>query len=329
MKVKNAVFLVLYSLCVILFVVFVSSLSSLLKMMQTRTFDIAEHWKLIVFGVVSSFSVAVYSLVKGIILVVNLVGSIERKPKEDDWNAVSANAQNSSDENEQSSAEEEGENASSRSGDENRREVPPSDTQGERAQSSPQTAVRNQGQPQKKLTRKQKKKLKLLQDDKPKKKKKSIGIVFVCACIVFCGYFSVWCISPNELCYHIYAYSQVNEPIEDGEIRIYRFYQEYSGKPYYIYKEGDREFHIPLAHKEKGTDDGGEYVLYKFSTKERYAKVLDCALKKFTDLEVNLEVYYYPSDTRIKVNHYAKRERQGKTEIYEKNGKIYSYKRVK
>ena len=121
----------------------------------------------------------------------------------------------------------------------------------------------------------------------------------------------------------------MNEPIEDGEIRIYRFYQEYSGKPYYIYKEGDREFHIPLIGKERGVDDGGEYVLYKFSTKERYAKVLDCALKKFTDLEVNLEVYYYPSDTRIKVNHYAKRERQGKTEIYEKKGKIYSYKRVK
>jgi len=329
MKVKNTVFLVLYSLCIISFIVFVSSLSSLLKVMQTRTFDVAEHWKLIVFGVVSSFSVAVYSLVKGIILTVNLVGSIERKPKGDDWNAVSANAQNSSEENEQSNADEEVGNSAPQGEAESDRAVQPSDGQSVATQSSPQADSQSSGQPQKKLTRKQKKKLKLLQDDKPKKKKKSIGIVFVCACIVFCGYFSAWCISPNELCYHIYAYSQVNAPIEDGEIRIYRFYQEYSGKPYYIYKEGYREFHIPLVGKEKGTDDGGEYVLYKFSTKERYAKVLDCALKKFTDLEVNLDVYYYPSDTRIKVNHYAKRVRQGKTEIYEKYGKIYSYKRVK
>ena len=40
MKVKNTIFLVLYSLCVILFIVFISSLSARLKVMQTRAFDL-------------------------------------------------------------------------------------------------------------------------------------------------------------------------------------------------------------------------------------------------------------------------------------------------
>ena len=182
-------------------------------------------------------------------------------------------------------------------------------------------------QPQKKkLTAAEKRKQKLLEDE-PKKKGGKFGWVVLTVGFVFGVYFSVWANFPKELCYHNYTYNTTaNGEITDSEPRTFRFYQDYGFSPYFVYVHQTKEFKVPLVSEVKGSDSIGEYVEYKFSLNEKYAKILDCALDRFTYIVVDTTVKHYKKDGRIVVSQTVKKNRLEESLEQSFENKVYTYK---
>lgn len=178
----------------------------------------------------------------------------------------------------------------------------------------------------KKPTFKDKRKQKMLEEEKPKGVGK-FGWFVLAVGIIFGVYFSIWCFCPKGICFHNYTYNTTeNPPIEENEQRTLRFYQDYSFTPYYVFFDEGKEFKIKLVDTEGGEDEIGEYLKYTFSAKEKYAKILDCALDRFTYLDITATVKYYKKDARIIVDQSIIINRPKGEEKYNFVGKTYTYK---
>ena len=256
MKVKNVILFTLYLSCVVTFIVFAVGLATLFGDMRLRGFDLTEYWQLAVFGFVCSLAVSVYSLVMLVPVIIRFFKDLaERRSTPKSAEAVVDVVEGSKDEGIAMEATEAHATVA---------EVG--------IEQSVEQRIEQEEKP-KRLSKKERRRQKLLAEEKKKEPHGLFGITLVVLVLVFNVWFSVWTISPNELCFHQYSYADVNAPADVDEIKVYRFYQDALGNPYYIQQinNGERSFQVPLAGKDGGEDENGKYVLYRFSSKERYA----------------------------------------------------------
>ena len=297
MKIWATIRLVTYYICVVAVILFFWGLIHRFGVLDLYGFDLTEYWAIAVFGSVFALSVGIYSLVRAVVATVAAVkgGNIQKNP-------LNLTLSDDSD----------GE------------EVVPPEVKAEGEISAP--TVRKE-----KLTRAEKRRRRLLEDDEEKSAKQSaapaaIAFALVCACLIFCVAYSCWAAFPHRLCFHSYAYNITengSEP-EYKEIKTYRFYQSYLGKPYLLYSfDGVKEFRVPLVSEK---EEGG-YTVYNFHGESKYAKIVDRWRDKFTYVVCDVEVFYY-SDGHIVVGHRAVKQRDGKETVYDYSGKIYSYRRL-
>ncbi|MBP5307658.1 MAG: hypothetical protein J6Z34_00795 [Clostridia bacterium] len=304
MKKNTILKLVLYCLCTVSAVVYFATLIHRFTVISLYGFDLTEYWVLAVFGTVFVITSGAYSFVRLIVLCV--LSARDKKDRKNPLNlTLSANSEEFSNEG--------NDNAGSSAKREN----------GE-----------NEGKRKEKLTRAEKRKRKLLSDEGERSVRNSsalkyISLAVVSLCVVFCAYVSCWAAFPHRLCFKSYAYNitENGDEAEFKEIKNYRFYQSFIGKPYLVYSfDGVKEgyFDLKLVSVEK--DDN--CILYKFHGEKTYAKIADRLRKVFTYVVSEVEVYYYPEDGHISVNHHALKRRDGKEFSYDYSGKIYSYKKL-
>ena len=298
---KRVVKLILYSLCFTAAALFVFGLGRRFSVMDLHGFKLSENWQLAVFGLPFALSVGVYALVNAVISIVKLSG----KDKE------SGEEENGAEEKKEEPVKEEN---------------PVNLTKTEDPASS--------GKPNRRLTRAEKRRQKLLAEEPPREIKKGggkFGIFLTVACLIFSGYFSVWALLPHTLCYHNYAFNQSvrSDDAPSRDMLSIRFYQGYSGKPYFLYSFGDgKEFKVVMRSQEKGEDEIGKFTLYVFEGGMRYAKLLDGLRDRYTEVSARAAVKYYGEDSHISVSFSAEKHRGGETDKIEFEDKIYSYKTV-
>lgn len=323
MKKKTIARLVVYGSSVIACTVFMIGLFTLFGRIRLHLFDLTEYWVIAVFGSIIALICLVNSTVRTGICIGSLVKQIKAEkqitPVNPTLNGV-----------------EEGEAAQNPP--ECAAEKSCGDTaEGEelKAEEEKPLSVDVEAEADKgrvKLSRKERRLKKLLEeDDKPKKADDRLGLVLMAIICVLAVLYGAWTFAPNRICHHNFAYSLTANSIEDDEdiIKSYKFYQDYLGKPYFVFTEGDKSIHVPLQSTAKGSDKVGKYVLYTFYANERYAKILDCAFDNYTDLEVTAYVYYYTADSHISVTHKAVKTRKGTAQVvYDAEGVIYSYKNI-
>ncbi len=337
MEKKNIFKLALYGGCALFFVTFVCGVANLFSVMSARGFDLTEYWALIVFGVGISLIAAVYSLINGLVIAIGffrkrrLDAKVDKSPIN---HALSADFKNSTVYEDGSPYKDaQTDNSTQISVEEGEVVYAPKTADvvfAEDRQADTQSLSQKKQKKKRRMTFAERRRQKLLKEEEPKRKNGITGFVVIAIITIGCLYYTFWSIAPHKLCYHTYTYNQAenNSLPEQGEIKTYRFYQDYLGKPYFVYLDNDREFKVSLVSSKRGKDDVGEYILYHFATEEEYAKVLDCALDKFTYLTVELDAYYYVADAHLVINHRAIRTRTGVETVYEHSGKIYSYKNL-
>lgn len=297
---KKVVKLILYSLCFTAAALFVFGLGRRFSVMDLHGFKLSENWQLAVFGLPFAASVGIYALVNAVISIVKMA----RKR--------TAEGEEEPPAKEEITEPEISENP-----------VFLTKTDDSASEESPRRA----------LTRAEKRRKRLLAEEPAREVKKGggFGIFITVVCLLFCGYFSVWALLPHPLCYHNYAY---NSSIGEGDspardMLSIRFYQGYSGKPYFLYSFGDgKEFKVRLRSSEKGEDEIGQFTLYVFEGGARYAKLLDGIRDRYTEVSARAEIKYYLADSHISVSFASKKTRGGETDEINFENKIYSFKTV-
>ncbi len=299
---KKLLLVLIYSLCAASFVAFVWGLARFFSALNMHGFKLTEYWALAVVGLAFSLTAAVYSLFKLIALLFGIRKDLKKeRQKEKSALNLALNAEDSGvDEQKNADAE---------------------------ADAEPVSEVKED----RKAARARRRRERLLKESKRRVPSGAFGLVMVILVTALTVFYSCWLFFPSPICFHNYIFNEsVNGKIDSvgGEIFSYKFYQDYLGRPYYIHTdvESERAFRIPLESKIMSSDEVGDYVLYTFYGEERFAKILDAAMDKHSELTVKLEIKYYKKDSHIVVSHYAKKVRVGKVTEYERSGKVYSFK---
>lgn len=314
MKTGRIVKLTVYSTATAAFVAFAVLLYVRLTSLSGRGFDADRYWAMVTFGVPVMFITAAFSFVMAIRQVFLLVGAgkAEREERAISGLNLTKNGDSGQNETQDGGAFAEGSHTDARMPEGDAQTAAPidsyidSDDETARAgQSSPSAApesARTDGK-RRKLTRKEKRKRKLLME-KEKKTHRHFGSFFGVAVavitLVFCGFYAIWAAFPNNLCFHDYTFKDAADEgkTEDDYLRSYRFYQDYLGKPYYIYEYDNVEYKVRLADKRKE----GNATVYVFSLDTQHKKLLDYLFNRTVTVTVRTEVRYY-DDGHILVTH--------------------------
>ena len=292
---KKVVKLIVQLLCFFAAVLFLVGLASRFSEMRLHGFDLTEYWVLAVFGIILALSAGLYSLIAAII---TLVRGSRHGSYEDDLPEISATSESQA--------------------------TPAAAPSAPAAVQAPAESADRKAEKGKKKTSAERRRDKLLKED-GKKPEGWASVVVLILCTVVLALYSVWSFFPDRLCFHNYAYNlSANESPEIGEIKNYRFYQDYLGRPYFIFGF-DEENVLKVGMVSRKAE--GDTVVYKFHAEKTYAKIVDkYILNKYTTVTVDMEVVYYVSDAHVVVNHHAERTRDGVITTYSYEGKIYSYK---
>lgn len=314
---RKVLSLIIYAFCLATAVLFLTGLLTCFPAIAMDGFDLSEYWLLTVFGIPLSLVAAVLSLVRGMKAAMVIVKGIGEPASDED--------------DEESADDTERKPASSRAQEgkaDNAKEI-------ETSAASQKEARVGRKPDGKKLTRAERRREKLLRADDEKKKSGSGGLVFAAIMAVFCMIYGVWVFCPHRLAFHNYVHTDASYKLEEGEIRNFRFYQSYLGKPYFIYhdEKSNKDFDVGLAGKKRGSDELGEYIDYFFRSEVQYAKLLDCAMKRYSDIKIEVNVRYYEADAHIVVDSYFQKIYNGNEEhgnSYERrfNGKVYAYREI-
>lgn len=300
--------LTVYVLCFLSAITFVCGIAYRFPIINAVGFKLTEYWALSVFGLIFAVAAGIYAAVKAIITATFIYRAVKNKNTKNPVNLTKTT------ENLSSAAEED------------------ADIQLVSSEECNAGESEKIKKTQRRKNRAERRRERLLNEKRSGKKFAGVfGIASVLVCIVFSIYFACWAFFPNKLCFHNFAYNLAEnecEP-ETGEIRNYRFYQSYTGRPYVLYSFGTGEtFRVYLESTESGHDENGLFTVYKFSGSHVYGKILDKLRDKNTVVNTQISVKYYVHDAHIVVDHTAKKERAGVVENYGYSGKIYSYKNL-